>query len=394
MSTWSAVVLVARREFRERLRDRSFLVSTMITMLILLAVIVIPPLFGIGEPQTFNVGLTGSNTAAYETAVREQAAPLNIDVTTRTVDGVEQARSQVTDGELYAALTDDGIVVDSELPPELEAVLQGAHGTVQVLENLSAEGVNPGEAQQALAVEPLAVVELTPQEEGSGERRGIAFIGTIVLYGQIVGYGFWVALGVVEEKSSRVVEVLLSTISARALLAGKVLGIGLLGLLQLLLIAVIGVGAALLTDRIELNSNVIEPVLLVLGWFVLGYGFYACFFAAAPARVSRQEELQNATTPATMLIVVSFFGALYANSSPDSALAQVLSWVPPFSALVQPVLAAAGDSSLIETLLAVAIMIVATVALVLVAARLYEGAVLRTGAKVPLREAWAQRARS
>ncbi len=94
--------------------------------------------------------------------------------------------------------------------------------------------------------------------------RNIAFVGTILLYGQILGYGFWVALGVVEEKSSRVVEVLLSTIPARALLAGKVIGIGLLGLLQLVLIAVIGLVAASLTGTIELDANAMYPVVLVL----------------------------------------------------------------------------------------------------------------------------------
>lgn len=393
-SSWRAVRLVATREFTERLRDRSFLISTVITILILLGVAVVPSLLGFGDEPTYEVAVSGSRAQDERTAIEAQATAFDVDVRLRNVDDAGAAREQVEDGTLNAAIVDDEVIVQEELDPQLENVLQTAHRAVVSTERLIEAGIDPGDVQQAVDVPPLTVSAIDPPDDDAETRSNIAFVGTILLYGQILGYGFWVALGVVEEKSSRVVEVLLSTIPARALLAGKVIGIGLLGLLQLVLIAVIGLVAASLTGTIELDANAIYPAVLVLGWFVLGYLFYSCLFAAAAARVSRQEEMQNATTPLTMLVVVSFFAAIFVAQSPDSTASTVLSVVPPFSALTQPALLAGGGVPLWQSLTAVVLMVLASLALIGIGARLYEGAVLRMGAKVSLREAWGSRRRA
>jgi ABC-2 type transport system permease protein len=393
MSTLHAVRLVARREFTERLRDRSFLISTVITVLILLGVAVLPRLLGFGEPPTFDVAATGPRADAERTAIEAQAEAFGVDVRLRDVDDAQAARAQVEDGTLDAAIVGDDVIVSEELDTELGNVLQSAHSSVVSAEQLAEAGIDPSQAQQALEVPPLAVDAIDPPEEGAETRSQLAFVGTLLLYGQLVGYGFWVALGVVEEKSSRVVEVLLSAIPARALLAGKVIGIGLLGLLQLAVIAVVGLAGASLTGTIQLDSAALYPVVLVLVWFILGYLFYSCLFAAAAARVSRQEEMQNATTPLTMLVLVSFFAAIYVGQNPDGAAATVLSIVPPFSALTQAALLAGGEIPWWQSLTAVVLMLAASLALVVVAGRLYEGAVLRMGAKVSLRDAWGPRRR-
>jgi ABC-2 type transport system permease protein len=393
MSTLHAIRLVARREFTERLRDRSFLISTAITVLILLAVAVLPRLLGFGEAPTFDVATTGPRADAERAAIEAQAAAFDVDVQLRDVDNAGAARSQVDDGTLDAAVVGDEVVVKEDLDTELGNVLQSAHSSVVSAEQLADAGIDPGQVQQALEVPPLAVDAIDPPEEGADTRSQLAFVGTLLLYGQLVGYGFWVALGVVEEKSSRVVEVLLSAIPARALLAGKVIGIGLLGLLQLAVIAVVGLAGARLTGTIELDRTSLYPVALVLVWFILGYLFYSCLFAAAAARVSRQEEMQNATTPLTMLVLVSFFAAIYVGQNPDGTASTVLSIVPPFSALTQPALLAGGEIPLWQSLTAVVLMLAASLALVVIAGRLYEGAVLRMGAKVSLRDAWGSRRR-
>jgi ABC-2 type transport system permease protein len=393
MSMLQAVRLVARREFTERLRDRSFLISTAITVLILLAVAVLPRLLGFGEPPTFDVATTGPRAEAERAAIEAQAAAFDVDVQLQSVDDADAARAQVNDGTLDAVVVGDDVIVKEELDTTLGNVLQTAHSSVVSVEQLAEAGIDPGEVQSALDVPPLGVDAIDPPEEGAETRSQLAFIGTLLLYGQIIGYGFWVALGVVEEKSSRVVEVLLSTIPARALLAGKVIGIGLLGLLQLFVIAVVGLAGASLFGTIELTSAAIYPVVLVLVWFVLGYLFYSCLFAAAAARVSRQEEMQNATTPLTMLVLVSFFAAIYVGQNPDGTAATVLSIVPPFSSLTQPALLAGGEIPVWQSLTAVVLMLAASLVLIVVAGRLYEGAVLRMGAKVSLRDAWGSRRR-
>jgi ABC-2 type transport system permease protein len=197
----------------------------------------------------------------------------------------------------------------------------------------------------------------------------------------------WVAMGVVEEKSSRVVEIMLSAIPARAFLAGKIIGIGALGMVQLVVVAALGVGVAAAAGVISLTGPMLTPVLLSLGWFVLGYAVYASLAAAAAARVSRQEELQNVTTPLTMTAMFSYFASFYSFMQPDSRLVEVISVIPPFSALVMPIRMSRGDASGLEVGLALTLMVALIVGLVLLAARIYEGAVLRMGSKVSVREA-------
>ena len=125
---------------------------------------------------------------------------------------------------------------------------------------------------------------------------------SFLLYGQLLVYGFWVAMGVVEEKSSRVVEVLLAAIPPRALIAGKIIGLGLLGLAQFALLGVVGLAIAAATGAIELDSTKVGILAIVLVWFLLGFALYAGLFAMAGVLVSRQEDVQSTTTPLTIAI--------------------------------------------------------------------------------------------
>ena len=127
----------------------------------------------------------------------------------------------------------------------------------------------------------------------------------------------------VEEKASRVIEILLATIRPKYLLAGKVIGLGLLGLGQLLIVAAFGLVVAGVTGSLDVDLDLVVAIALSLGWFVLGYAFYAAAYAAAGALVPRQEEIQSSTTPLTMLILVSLFAAFAVNDDPDGTLGHV-----------------------------------------------------------------------
>jgi ABC-2 type transport system permease protein len=383
-SFWSTVRLVARREVVERSREKSFLVSTGLTLLIVIGVVVVPPALGLGDPPTYRVAFAA---AAQDQAAAAQAAADQFDVDLEVVEAGPGVARRLADGELDASLEPERIVVDEELDPELERVLQSASRQVRADRALDDAGLDAAAVTRAQVVPALPVDALDPPDPDADARRAIVSVGTFVLYGQLIGYGFWVATGIVEEKSSRVVEVLLATVRPRALLAGKVLGIGLLALGQLLLVAALGVGAAAATGAIDIGASAVEPVLLLLGWFVLGFAFYACLFAAGAARVSRQEDLQSVTTPGTLLVLVSFFASFYVADDPGSTAARVLGVLPPFSALVAPVRLAGGSAAWWEAPLAVGLMLLAVAGLVVLAARVYEGSVLRMGGTVGLREA-------
>jgi ABC-2 type transport system permease protein len=382
-----AMVLVARREFVQRARDRSFFVSTAITIGIIVLVVVFPRALNFGADE-YHVAFAGPDGAALPAVARIQAELADVDLTVVEVVDADEAEVLVREGNLDAYIEGDSVVVERDLPSSLRAVLENAHSAVSGTRALEEAGIDPEQVASALDTARLELVTLDPEADERTTRGGIAFIGALVLYGQLLGYGFWVALGVVEEKSSRVVEVLLSAIPARALLAGKVLGIGLLGLTQLLVISIVAVGAATLAGSLALEASMLQPIGLVLGWFVLGYVAYACLSAAAAARVSRQEELQNATTPLTMLAMVSFFASFYVFFNPGGTGPTVVSLIPPVSALAMPIRMARGDAAPWEVGLALVLMVGLIAGLVVVAGRVYEGAVLRMGAKVPLAEAW------
>jgi ABC-2 type transport system permease protein len=212
----------------------------------------------------------------------------------------------------------------------------------------------------------------------------------LLLYGQLFGYGIWVASGVIEEKSSRVVEMLLSAIRARQLLLGKIIGIGVLGLAQLLVISGFALTLALATNAIEpeLFKTALGTIGLVLGWFVLGFAFYATLFAAAGSLVTRMEELQNVIVPINLTILVSFFISIGALQDPNGRLQVIASLLPTSSALAMPVRIVVGAATPWQVALSLFLLIGSTILLVPVAARLYSGAVLRTRGRVKIREAW------
>ena len=188
---------------------------------------------------------------------------------------------------------------------------------------------------------------LEPVDEDAQSKRAIATVAVFLLYGQLIGYCFAVAMGVVEEKSTRVVEVLLAAVRPVQLLAGKIVGIGLVGLIQLAIIGVIGLVVAVAANVITLPPDAAGTIGSVLLWFLLGYAFYSSMFAVAGAIVSRQEELQNTATPLNLLLVASFFIAFSSSvTGADSTLARVSSFLPPVAPLVMPLRIAGGDAAL------------------------------------------------
>lgn len=383
----SPVLLVTRREFTERLRDRTFQVSTGLTLVILLGVIVLPHLLDRGG-TSYTLGVVGDRAGTVAAAVKAAAPAADVTITLRSLPDEAAATAAVRGKDVTAAITGSDVIVRQELPDGLAVLLQPASQQVAAVERLRGDGVDPARVRQALASPPLPVRALEPPSESQDANQTLAFFGIIVLYGQLATYGYWVASGVVEEKASRIIEVLLAAIRPRQLLTGKLLGIGLLGLGVLVLQAAVALPLAVAIGAFDLPPGWIGTMGQVLLWFLLGYAFYATIFAGAAATVSRQEELQNAITPLTLLIFVSLFLGFGAASNPASTLATVTSYVPPLSVLVMPSRWAAGEVSAGELALSVGIMVLAVLAVAALAVRLYEGAVLRVGAKVRLRDAW------
>jgi ABC-2 type transport system permease protein len=358
-------------------------------VVILAAVIVLPKLLG-GDSDTFDVGLVGPGSQRLGPALTAQAAAAGVKIRLQSPAGEAEANDEVRGGKLDATIVDgQRIVVKSTANDRLALIIQSASGTSRAQEALAARGLDPAETRTILAPSPLPVRSIEPTDKDSTAKRSIATIAVFLLYGQIIGYGMGVASGVVEEKATRVVEVLLATVRPVQLLAGKVIGIGLVGLLQLLLIGVIGLGLALSLGSITLPAAALGTIGIVLLWFVLGYAFYSSMFAVAGSVVSRQEELQNSTTPLTLMLVASFFVAIQsAFGGSTSTLTRVCTFLPPTAPLIVPLRIAAGDIPAWQVAITFMLMLVSTVLVILLASRVYAGAILRTGARVKLSDAW------
>ena len=383
MSFRRATRLVARREFGERLRSRATQISTLVTVLIVAAIGLAAGLLGDDGPQDFTIGAHGAQAVGIAEAARGTGRGFDARIDVERFAGAAQARAAARAGGVDAAVVGEEILSEDALSPELEGALQAAARQVRGAEALRAEGVEPAAAQRALAPPALHVRTLGTDDEG---RRGIAFVASLLLYLQLIVVGLAVASGVVEEKSSRVVEILLSAIPPRALLAGKILGIGLVGLLQLALTAVAGLAAASLSGAVELDTDHASVLAVVLVWFVLGFVLYAALYAVAGVIVSRQEDMNSSSTPVTMILVAGYLIAFPVLEDPDGGLAVFTSLLPLTSPIVMPVRAVMGDAGPAEIAASLGLLLAAIALLIPLAARIYERSVLRMGKPLKLRE--------
>jgi ABC-2 type transport system permease protein len=387
MSSWQAIRLVAWRELYERVRERSFLLSTAFSILVIGAVALIPAFTGDG-PAEFTVGIVGEESQPLGRAL-ETGDTDDWRISTRAIADPEAAREAIEAGDLDAAIVDGRrVIVDETIDDTLRVAVQMTAQQLTIANELAAAGADPQATGAALDPAPLDVDPINPPDPNQDDRGTVAGIGAFLLYGQLFGYGYWVSMGVVEEKASRVVEVILSKVRPSQLLAGKVIGIGVLGFLQLIVISAVGLAIALVTDAIDIPPGTAGTIGLVFLYFIVGYAFYSCLFAVSGALVSRQEDLQTTIMPMSLLLFASFFLAFQALNDPGSTLARVASFIPASAPLTMPQRVALEQASGLEALLSMLLSIGVTALLIPLAGRLYSGAILRMGGQVKLKEAW------
>ena len=386
--TWR---LVARRDFRVRLRERSFLVSTLINIAVISILVLARASNAATAGPSFDLGYVGSPAIAQGAATLGQdVQPTPMPIRLHEFPDAESADAALRNGSIDALIIGQELRGFEGVAGTLRDLVQASARNLAVTKLLDEHGVSQEERDAANNPTPLQVDVLQVAPADRGQNAAIAFIAVLLLYGQLFGYGIWVASGVIEEKSSRVVEMLLSAIRARQLLLGKIVGIGVLGLAQLLVISGFALTLALVTKAIPVGlfQTAVGTVGLVIGWFILGFAFYATLFAAAGSLVTRMEELQNVIVPINLTILVSFFISIGALQDPNGRLQVIASLLPMSSALAMPVRIVVGAATGWQIVLSLVLLIGSTILLVPLAARLYTGAVLRTRGRVKIREAW------
>lgn len=389
---------VALREFRERGRSKTYLITSAVVLLIVIGLVTIPQAFG-DETDEYELGLVGEGNseivAAAETLANvndEPGAPASVEINTTEYDDRATAEQALSEGAVEAVLV-DGEEVVLERPvgftgSPILGLLQRGAATVELEGIVAEQGQAAADVVEVMTSDPLETTSLSG-EDAQDESAGIAaYAGLMLLYGAILLYGTWILTGVTEEKTNRVMEVLLSSIRPWQLLGGKIVGIGTLGVAQFagtVAVALIAINA---TDAIDLPSFTGQTLFHLVFWFLVGFLIYAFMFGAAGSLVSRPEDAQNIAFPMTLAAVASFFLSIVSLDDPEGVAATVGTFIPLTAPFVVPVRAALDAIPLWQYALSALLAFAGAFALMFIGGRIYSGAVLRYGGRVRYRDAW------
>jgi ABC-2 type transport system permease protein len=378
--TW----LVARRELRLRIKTRVFIITTAI-MVIAVALAVALPAALAGTSGPDHVGVVGGTTPTISSLVAAAGRAAGGQAVAVSEPTVAAAETALRNGDLSAVLVPDQEILIKQEP------LGGVTGSTATLAQLA--GLSrlvqtvPGAAAAVSHGVALPVRGLeAPKKPLSSRLTGL--ITVIIIFIMITVYGQQIAMGIGEEKSSRVVEVLLSTVRPVQLLVGKVLGIGLLALAQVAMMLVVFVVAGFATGSSLVHGAEIGVVIAGAIFAVLGYAFYCTVYAAAGSLVSRQSDVNSTVLPVQLPLILAYalnFTVIYANNA--STFYHVLGFLPPTAPIAMIALYASGDVPVWQVAVAAVLTAAGTVWMARLAARIYANSILRTGPKISFRQA-------
>jgi ABC-2 type transport system permease protein len=393
------VGLVARREVRERIKGRTFRVATLIILLAVAAAVTIPVLRKSTTHPT-RVGVVGTLSIPLRTTVVAAGDAVGVKVRLVPETSLASAKRALAGGRVDVVL--DGtqrILVDQALDPSdtsnTALVVDALAESVSVQAGLEGAGIAPANALRLAHPPPLPVQSLKPlphKTKASETGKTTAVYGLILTYVLLTQFGTWLLIGVVEEKSSRVIEVLLSTLRPRQLLAGKVIGIGAVALLQAGLIVAVALGLGAAEGSTLIHGTAPLGIVSALLWVILGYAFYCWVYAAGGSLADRQEQVQSLAFPLQLPILFGYIVSFTAlGAGQPSELVKVLAYLPPTAPFAMPVLVGLGAVTWWQFTVSVVFMLVATVGVARLASVVYRRAILRTGGRVHLRQLFASR---
>jgi len=390
LGSTAVIRLAAGRELGQRLRARSFWAFTAVLVVAILAIGVISRLAADDGPAAIEIGVTEPASEDLGVALTRTAELVGLEVTVTAFPDAASARSALQDEtvDVLVVQGDGQIRFAHSVDNQLVSVVQQAWAGVETQRALADAGLTPDQTAQALATTPLEVISL----DGDGESSGLALLtGTlagVLLFIALQTFGTYVLTGVVEEKATAVVEVLLVRARADHLLAGKVIGIGVAGLLQFALAVAAGMGALAISGT-DVPQEIWAALPMTLVWFLGGYALYSTLFAVAGSLVSRQEDAGAASAPVLTVLIGSYMLIFLLGFTPDSTASTLLSLLPPIAPLLMPMRMAAGAASGIEVAVALMLLLAATWAAWKLASRIYEQVLLHRGSRISWRQALA-----
>lgn len=393
MSDTRQTLLIARREFLERARRPVFRITILVTSVLIIGGIFVLS-FLVGESESIALGVGGDSPQGLIQDMNAVAEALDVSISVSEYSSGPEAVQAVESGAVEAALIDGMTIVSQSTPTRTVTAILTAAANASA-RRVSAESLGLDDDDVASIVEPV-VVTVRELDRADPDRivKGIAsFLTALVLMTTIMMFGQFVAMGIVEEKQNRVIEVILARVRTTSLLVGKVVGIGALGLLQVSAIGISVVAGLMLAPLPDLGvpdlaSVGISAVFWLMFWFILGYLLYSFLYATLGATISRLEDMQSVAFIPALAMVPAYFLITISIESGSNTLVKVASFVPLWSPIVMPFRINVGDVEMWEIALAVTLVVITIVALLAVGARVYRGAALRSGSRVAFRDAW------
>lgn len=427
------VIAVIRREFVERVRTKAFIISTILLPVLIISFSVIPMLLLRGGDRTMRLALVDGSASGVGKLIASQLKSESLDSphaktprydvslfpADNNIDGVrgrlvartgfsDESPSNSWDGVLVvtdASISDGKVDYFGSNVGSIESMskLEQSLGRILTAARLSSSGVSENAIEQAFMPTRLETIKVSEGKltgQSGAAAFMIAYFMGFMLYLSIMLYGQQTMTSVVEEKTSRIMEVLVSSLTPFQMLLGKVIGVGMAGLLQM---AIWGSTVFVLTSqrmRIAELFNVspdalqsfpipaMQPELLFvfLLYFALGFLLYGALYAAIGAICNTVQETQQYAVMVTLLIMIGFVSIFVAIKNPTGGLGEVLSFVPFFSPFLMPVRSSLTAVPIGQLCASLVIMCVALLAVIWIAARIYRTGILMYGKK----PSWAE----
>ncbi len=391
MSSQTLIRVIATREFMARIRSRVFAIATLLTVIGIGGYILLQAyVFNKPTTSSLDVGFVGA-AQSIAAPVRAEAAAFGETITVHPYTSVATGRADVRSGTLNALVSGSGagttVAVQSAVDPTLQTALNDQARQQVLAEYLTLHGLPPADVIGQLAFS-VSVDELSLANAAQEEQIVIGLFVAGTLYITLIMYGQFVAQGVIEEKSNRIVEIMLAAVRPWQLMMGKIIGIGLVALVQVVIVAGAALVLASATKLVSIPTLSVDVVISGVVWFVLGYLIYALLFAAAGSMVSRQEDMTSVALPVILVLVAAWIIALtVAAPDPGSTATAIFSFVPLFSPVIMPVRIAAGVAPFWQVAISVILAIAMIYILAALAGRIYRNSVLRIGGRVKISDA-------
>lgn len=376
--------IVTSREITVKLKDRTFLITTAVTLIVIIAAVVFQAIMASHE-STKSIATTQAGSQIVKTAgtIADRGDGPSFDTAVKS--SAAQVEKAVKDGKADAGLVPQGdgwrLLGNDSKDTDISTWIGLSVQQSAMQRNAEKAGTTLQELQRGSQL-PYVLLDPDATDHGTAKVIGVAF-GFLFYMGSLI-FGLTIANSVIEEKQNRIVEILASAIPLRQLLIGKIAGNSVLAIAQLIIFSVVGIVGLFVTDNTSMLSHVTGGIVWFIIFYLVGFTTLACVWAVAGALATRSEDIQSTSTPISMVIIAVFIAGI----SVEGTAQVILSYLPLFSTITMPIRLVSGTAQWWEPLVALAIAVAAAYGIIRVADSMYRHSLMQTGRKLSYREAF------